>query len=309
MKTALKSAACLAAWIACSISVSGAALAQPEDAALDASPALWSVSDADSTVYLFGAIHALPPELRWRSPAVEAALADSEILYLGADVMSGAAQETMTRLIQQRGLNPPGITLSALISDKAKAHMAAIATRLGMPADQLGAELDRLKPWLAGVTLGAMQMQADGRYDAASGVDAALAAGAQALGLELAFIETLEAQLGLLAGQPIDIQIAEFEASLARMVVYPDMNSALVRIWAAGDMSALYRDLNEVMRADMPATYDAVIVGRTQTFIPLIEAALGTDRNAFFSIGAGHMPGEEGVIALLEANGLRVTRR
>ena len=38
-----------------------------------ATPALWVVRDADTTVYLFGTVHMLPPDLAWfRGPVREA---------------------------------------------------------------------------------------------------------------------------------------------------------------------------------------------------------------------------------------------
>ena len=41
------------------------------------SPALWAVRDADTTIYLFGTIHALRPGMPWFGGKVEQAFADS----------------------------------------------------------------------------------------------------------------------------------------------------------------------------------------------------------------------------------------
>src|SRR3982751_3996465 len=40
-----------------------------------ARPALWEVSDADTTIYLFGTIHLLPTNYQWRTPTFNQALA------------------------------------------------------------------------------------------------------------------------------------------------------------------------------------------------------------------------------------------
>ena len=39
-----------------------------------ARPALWAVSDADTTVYLFGTIHLLPENYQWRSAKIDQAV-------------------------------------------------------------------------------------------------------------------------------------------------------------------------------------------------------------------------------------------
>ena len=45
-------------------------------------PALWQVSDKDTTIYLFGTIHLLPRESRWRTPKLDQAMAKSQSLIL-----------------------------------------------------------------------------------------------------------------------------------------------------------------------------------------------------------------------------------
>ena len=55
--------------------LSGAALALP---------AVWTVRDADSELVLFGSIHALPTDLAWRPPALDAALARARMALLSA---------------------------------------------------------------------------------------------------------------------------------------------------------------------------------------------------------------------------------
>jgi hypothetical protein len=48
-------------------------------------PALWKIADADTTLYLFGTIHLLPPGLDWETPAFKQAFTDASTLYLEAD--------------------------------------------------------------------------------------------------------------------------------------------------------------------------------------------------------------------------------
>lgn len=43
-----------------------------------AEPAMWEARDADSGIRLFGSVHMLPPDIAWRSPTLEDAIAASE---------------------------------------------------------------------------------------------------------------------------------------------------------------------------------------------------------------------------------------
>src|SRR3954469_23778699 len=47
-----------------------------------ARPALWAVSDSDTTVYLFGTIHLLPDNFQWRTAKFDQAMASSQQLVV-----------------------------------------------------------------------------------------------------------------------------------------------------------------------------------------------------------------------------------
>ena len=282
--------------------------AQTDYSAIQADPALWSISDEDSTVYLFGTVHILPPELEWRTDEVEAAFADAEIVYFEVDALSQESQAEMQALIPQLGLNAPGVTLSSMISEEARGHVAVIAERIGAPADAFMAQLDPLQPWLASLQMAVLQMQASG-YEAGSGAEAALNADAEAAGKAKGYFETVEEQLRFLSDSPIDVQVADFEVSVEQMVEEPQILTELVQAWAAGDMDHIDSLINGDMRETSPELYERIIVQRNRNWIPQILAALAGSDDAFVAVGAGHMPGSEGVIALLEAEGLEVERR
>lgn len=308
LKTLLKSAAWISAGFVCGATLAAAAQAQTDYAAIEASPALWSISDEDSTVYLFGTVHILPPALQWRTDAIEAAFQDADIVYFEADALSQEAQATMAALIPQLGLNAPGVTLSSMISDEARSHVGVIAERIGAPSDAFMAQLDPLQPWLAGLQMAVLQMQVAG-YQPGSGAEVALTADAQEAGKTLRYFETVEEQLIFLADSSIEVQLADFETGVRQMVQEPEMLSELIQAWAAGDMAHVDQLINEEMRETSPELYDRVIVQRNRNWIPGILAALGGSQDVFVAVGAGHMPGEQGVLALLEAEGVEVTRR
>ncbi len=55
-------------------------------AAAPKGPALWKMSDADTTIYVFGTVHVLPPDLVWRTPTLDKALGEAAAIYFETDV-------------------------------------------------------------------------------------------------------------------------------------------------------------------------------------------------------------------------------
>ena len=61
------------------------------EAPVAAGPGLWQVADADTTIYLFGTVHALPESVEWYKGPIETALAVSQELV--TEIPSNAAQD------------------------------------------------------------------------------------------------------------------------------------------------------------------------------------------------------------------------
>jgi uncharacterized protein YbaP (TraB family) len=66
---------------------------------------------------------------------------------------------------------------------------------------------------------------------------------------------------------------------------------------------------NGDMQESSPELYQRLLIDRNIAWIPQIEAALAGSDDALIAVGAGHLPGEQGVLALLEAEGHTVTRQ
>ena len=73
-------------------------------------PALWRVADEDTTIYVFGTVHALPDDVNWYSGTVKNALDSSDTLVTEIDMTPAAEAETAA-LFQRTATLPAG-TLS-----------------------------------------------------------------------------------------------------------------------------------------------------------------------------------------------------
>ena len=67
----------------------------PEKAADAGGLPMWVIEDNDSTIYMTGTVHMLPPDVQWRSPRLDKALKDSTELWL--ELPMPTSQEAMLR--------------------------------------------------------------------------------------------------------------------------------------------------------------------------------------------------------------------
>jgi hypothetical protein len=277
---------------------------QIDYSAVEADPALWRISDADSQVYIFGTFHILPRSLDWKTQTVLDALERADTLYLEADVQSADAQARMQALIPQYGLNPPGVTLSSMLDEETEALLADFAPTVGASP----AMLDPMRPWLAQLVLTVGQIQTLG-FDPNAGVELSLLTETRGTGIGYGYFETAEEQIGFLAGLPLEIQVEGLAQGLREAEALPQQVDDMVRAWATGDMVALDAYINRDMREDSPEVYEAIIVRRNANWVPQIVDILNGEGTAFIAVGAAHLPGENGIIELLRKEGLEVVRQ
>jgi len=279
----------------------------PADATAPDAPAMWMVEDADNRVYLMGTVHLLAPDVSWRTDAMDAYLASADEIWFEADVFSAEATAGMQALIPQLGVNAPGLTLSSMISSSAQANLQIIAERLGAPYPALMQSLDSLQPWLANLQVAVALIQLEG-FDPSSGVEQVLHAEWAERDGPMRFLETAEQQLRYIADLPLEVQLADFETALQEAVDKPEMLHQLVTAWTVGDMQTLDHLINDRMRADSPELYHNLIVVRNTNWASQIDTIMQGSDDAFIAVGAGHMPGDQGLVTLLEGRGYEVVR-
>ena len=162
-------------------------------------PALWVIKDADSTLYLFGSVHVLRPTTGWASPRVQAAFDSASDIWF--EISNPDDQAAIVPLMQQYGLSPTYRNATALTTGE--------LTLFGNAAQSVGSDavrMDNYRPWLAALTLSVAPLVKAG-YDPKSGVELVLKARAEAAGKPIHGFETIDKQIGILAGLPDDVQM------------------------------------------------------------------------------------------------------
>lgn len=277
-----------------------AAAAQP--AAPDTSRHfLWAVEDADNTVYLLGSFHLLRPEVYPLPAAIEAAYADAEVVAFELDLDSAGAQ--MPALIA-RGLLPDETTLAHVLAPTTAAGLDSVLAARGLPAEAFA----RMKPWLAAVTLTMLAVQ-QGGYEVAAGLDPHFFARAKEDAKPRLALETLAHQLGAMDGMPLEDQDAFLQTTLAELDTAAETLDRMTAAWQAGDTATLEAKMFE-QRDAYPSFYARLLDARNRAWLPQVEALLArSGEDALVVVGAGHLVGEMGLVALLRARGYSVEQQ
>lgn len=290
-------AAALLALSACAGAGTEVASAAPT-AVAPPGPALWKVSDADTTIYLFGTVHVLPETTQWYEGRVATALAASDAIVteLPPSVMSDpAAQQT----IMGMAMLPPEKSLRAMLSAEQRATYEAALAKLKLPP----AAFDRFEPWFAAMTLSVLPLMQNG-YKIDQGAEKVLESKAGAI--ERGAVETLDSQMKLFDELPEDAQIKFLTATAENIdKVVPQLND-IVAAWSAGDADKLAELMNAAM--DDPALAERLLYARNRNWAQWIDDRLDRPGTVFMAVGAGHLAGKQSVQYVLSQRGIKSVR-
>lgn len=264
-----------------------------------AAPPMWTVRDADSELVLFGSVHLLPPDLEWRTPALDTALKSADDLWLELPV-DDASLAKGAQLSQQRMLLPKGQTLDSRLSVAGRARLHRLAPQLGLSA----AQLQPLAPWMAEVALTIGLAQRAGATTG-GGVEQSIARDPNLTAQRRAF-ETVEQQVALFADAPPSEQAASLEDTLREIEDDPRSYERLAKAWAAGDIKALQAEALDPMRKTSPALFRRLVTLRNRAWTQTIVERLKGHGRTVVVVGAGHLLGPDGLPQRLRALGYRV---
>ncbi|HZV83966.1 MAG TPA: TraB/GumN family protein [Brevundimonas sp.] len=281
-------------------SVEAAAVVRAVPQAQGAGPALWVIRDADSTLYLFGTVHVLRPTTAWGSPKVDAAFDSADQIWF--EISNPDDQAALLPLIRQHGVSPDR-PLSGLLTEAEMSELNAAAASAGLPA----AQLNVFRPWFAGLTLSMAPLVKAG-YDPQSGVELVLKQRAEAAGKPIHGLETIDKQIGILAGMSEADQVAFLRSVLDAWEDATVELDRMVDTWASGDIEAFEAVSVEEMRTESPAVYQALLVQRNTDWAGQIQKMLEGSGTAFIAVGAAHLAGDDSVQAILEGRDVEVAR-
>jgi len=264
-----------------------------------ADPALWVVKDADTTIYLFGTVHVLKPEIVWFDDEVKAAFDRSNELVLE---MVEPPPAQMAGHIAKIAWNPKGPRTSELLPEKDRADYLAAMKTEKLPLDTL----DYFDPWVAAINLSVAPLQRMG-YQSEAGAEEVLARAAKASGKPVSGLETAEEQLSYFDGLPQNLQLSYLNATVDELPEMPEQFTRMIQDWSRGNIKAIAREMNSSLDKT-PELAQVLLYQRNARWADWIARRMDQPGTVFIAVGAGHLAGKGSVQDELAKRRLKVTR-
>lgn len=261
---------------------------------------LWRLSRAGAAdSYAFGTIHVADARVA-EPPAAALDALDASRSFAMELVTDQLVDDRMHELEELRG----GRRLAALIGPEDYARVQSLLAAQGVPERVI----ERMKPWAA-----MLAVSRTGSGDGSAALDRRLLAAARARRLRIQPLESLDEQVASFDTVPMATQIALLRHVLDHRDALERETESTIRAWLAGDLAELAR-FPERMEQRFPGLgrhYRELVRHLIHNRTVLMHYRLAVPLRAgrvFIAIGALHLEGEKGLLAMLAEDGYALTR-
>lgn len=265
-------------------------------------PAYWTLSDEDTTIHLFGTVHTLKPEMRWKTDDFVRDFGTIDALFLEADLETPSVLNRLQTTVSQQAVFTDGTVLDDYLEDDEEVLVDQAASLVGLAPD----ELQNLRPWLLSQSLTELYATKQG-YDDDYGVEAVLLKDARQRNIEVRYLESAEVIIRRL-GALEDAETADMLVATARDIMKrPGQLDELVGMWASADTQGLADAFDRETAFGSDEVYDLLLADRNQDWAAQIDQLMNSSAGTFMiAVGAGHLVGPDRVQTLLTERGYTV---
>jgi uncharacterized protein YbaP (TraB family) len=260
---------------------------------------LWKVQGDHNSVYLLGSIHVLSKQAYPLKAVLEHAFDDANQVVFEID-LTRFTRKSFKEEFSRTAYYPPGQSLSKKLTPRTIELLNRILPLYGWSLQKV----EHVKPWFLAEALSSRTLEMAGFSDQ-YGIDLYFYRKAKAAGKPVLGLETLRDQAEIFDRFNDEQNEQYLLSTLSGLPAYAEMIRQLVSAWRNGDVESLDRLLNQDKRAD-PATHDVLFSRRNSKWLPEIERFAHGDANYLIIVGAGHLVGEDGVVAQLRRAGYSV---
>lgn len=269
---------------------------------------LWKVSGNGLArpSYIMGTYHMAPASMIDKIPCMEQAFQGCDVVVGEIEKESIMSQESQLMLAQAM-MAPSDSTLDKLFTPEEYAIIEGVFDKyfstMGVKLNQM----NMLKPGAISFQMQAMQaLKYFPNFNESEFIDMAVQTRANSLGRPSIGLETVQEQIDLLFNSPLTEQAKGLLESCKKDDLFMTQSSALVEAYMSQDLNAIEKVMTDPeIGGDDAEAMDAVIYDRNRRWAVKL-AKMMPERACLVCVGAGHLPGSQGLLQLLRDRGYTV---
>lgn len=265
-----------------------------------------------SPSYIVGTYHLADVSFVDSIPGMRQAMADCQQVY-GELMMDELFAPDSLALMQQAMMLPEGMTLDSLLNademNRLNAYMRGLLG-VDMTSPQLAQQMGRLIPSALTTTFSLLNYaKKSGKLDVQNGFDQYFQKDAVANGKNVGGLETMAFQIKtVFGGQTLERQKELLMCMVDNTEFMDKLTDDVVRAFYAQDINAIKEAMDRKMKnsCDSRPEEDAALIDNRNAEWVKKMPALMAQKPTLFAVGAGHLPGQKGVLNLLRQAGYKV---
>ena len=269
---------------------------------------LWKVSGngLGRPSYIFGTHHMAPSTMIDQIPGINAAIDGCDIVVGEIEKDSLMSKEAQMKMANAM-IAPTDSTLDMLYTPTEYAVIEKVFDKYFGAMGVKLAQMKTLKPNAISTQLQAMQaVKYFPNFDANNLIDIAVQDRANKAGRPSASLESLQEQIDLLFNAPLTEQAKNLLEACRQDAFFQEQSSALAEAYMHQDLDKLMAVMTDAtMGGESEEAMEALIYSRNRSWAEKLVKIM-SERTCLVCVGAGHLPGPQGLLQLLRDKGYTV---
>lgn len=270
--------------------------------AAQAGSPVWKVSRGDRHFYLGGTIHILGKSDYPLPRAFDAAYDKSDTLVFETDIKK-SRDPKFTEKFMAKMVYSDNRTLKKLLTPATFRALTIFAADRDIPVDAM----NQFKPGLVLVSLTLLEVERLGV--GGIGVDEFFFSKAVKDGKMMHHLESLEEQISFFENMGMGNEDELIAYIIKDLKSLPGLLPVIKSTWKTGDTPGLDKAILAPLKNDFPELYQSLFLERNKKWMPKIQTLAATPEVEFILVGAAHLAGEQGLLALLKTRGFTLTNQ
>lgn len=275
----------------------------------------WKIEkDGITPSWLLGTMHVTDPRVLALPAEAPAAFDKASTVIVESDEIIDEKKSAAAILMRSDlTMFPDNKTIADFLKPGDREQLESGLKARGIPLTLVA----RMKPWMIASFVALPACEITRKAAGAAFLDKKIAEDAVSRGKTLKGLETLVEQLSAMDSLPTELHLRALIETLALGKAIDDVFATMTDLYLSGDVGMIMPMMRAV--SDKSASEGAsgdfgyadfeqrIIIDRNRTMATRAEPIL-KNGGAFMAVGALHLPGKEGLVELLRAQGFTVTR-